>query len=54
VQHKNPESLFLYISVILFPSYHPATNRKTKFMWKPCRRNENRNKNGENRLYYKL
>jgi len=29
VQHKNPESLFLYTSVILFPSYHPATNRKT-------------------------
>jgi hypothetical protein len=25
----NPESLFLYISVILFPSHNPATNRKT-------------------------
>ena len=30
VQHKNSERLFLYISVILLPSYHPATNRKTK------------------------
>jgi len=30
VQHKNPDSLFLYISIILFPYYHPATNRKTK------------------------
>jgi len=30
VQHKNPESLFRYISIILFPYDHPATNRKTK------------------------